>query len=435
MTDTSLAPPAGRVWRAARTPLLLGLLVVLAGVVLAATADRTTRGRLDPAAADDSGSRAVAQLLRAQGVRVDVVRTASAIRGAGPGSTVLVPFPWRLGSAQLAAVRQSDADVVLVAPGPEALAALAPDVEIIALDEPVDVLEPSCDLPAARSAGRAELGGELYRAEGAAVICYPTETGAALVQVISGADSGPSGAPGAGADSAEPPPDPGTGSPGAPSDADPAPAGVPPGADPRPAGAAPDVRTVTVLGAPDVLTNGVLADEGNAALVLGLLGANPRLLWFLPGPEGPPVGQERSLSELVPPGWLWGVAQLGVAVVLVALWRARRLGPVVVEPLPVVVRSAETVEGLAQLYRRAGAREHAAETLRVATRARLAPLLGLGRVDQDGAAALVAAVATRTGRTAAEVDTLLYGPAPLDDRLLVELADGLDACEEKVRRS
>lgn len=392
MTGTSLAPPAGRVWRAARTPLLLGLLVVLAGVVLAATADRATRGRLDPVAVDDSGSRAVAQLLREQGVSVDVVRTASAVRGAGPGSTVLVPFPWRLGSAQLAAVRQSGADVVVVAPGPEALAALAPDVEIIALDEPVDALEPGCDLPAARSAGRAELGGELYRARGAATTCYSTDTGAALIQVASGAD-------------------------------------------PRPAEAAPAARTVTVLGAPDVLTNGALAEEGNAALALGLLGANPRLLWFLPGAEGPPVGQERSLGELVAPGWLWGVAQLGVAAILVALWRARRLGPVVTEPLPVVVRSAETVEGLARLYRRAGAREHAAETLRVATRARLAPLLGLGRVDRDGAAALVAAVAARTGRPAAEVDTLLYGPAPLDDRLLVELANGLDACEEEVRRS
>ncbi|MGH3565130.1 MAG: DUF4350 domain-containing protein [Pseudonocardia sp.] len=403
MTDTSLDPRARQVWRAARTPLLLGLFVVLAGVLLAASADRTTRGRLDPAAVDDSGSRAVVQLLREQGVAVDVVRTAAGIRRTGPGSTVLVPFPWRLGPAQLAAVQQSDADVVVVAPGPEALAALAPDVEIIALDEPVDVLDPSCDLPAARSAGRVELGGELYRAEGAALTCYPTDAGAALVQVRAGVDTDPAGAPSS--------------------------------ADPRPAGPPPDARTVTVLGAPDVLTNGALAEEGNAALALGLLGANPRLLWFLPGPEGPPVGQERSLGELVAPGWWWGVAQLGVAAVLVALWRARRLGPVVAEPLPVVVRSAETVEGLARLYRRAGAREHAADALRAATRARLAPLLGLGRGDQDCAAALVAAVAARTGRPTTEVDTLLYGPAPLDDRLLVELADGLDACEGEVRRS
>jgi len=388
--------------------LFLGLLVVLAGVVLAAAADRTTRGRLDPAAADDSGSRAVAQLLRAQGVAVDVVRTVAGIRGAGTGSTVLVAFPWRLGRGQLEAVRQSGADIVAVAPGPEALAALASDVEIIALDEPVGVLEPSCDLPAARSAGRAELGGELYRARGAATTCYSTDAGAALIQVASGTDPGPAGPPSA--------------------------------PDPRPTGAPPAARTITVLGAPDVLTNGALAEEGNAALALGLLGTNPRLLWFLPGPEGPPVGQERSLGELVPPGWLWGMAQLGVAAVLVALWRARRLGPVVTEPLPVVVRSAETVEGLARLYRRAGAREHAAEALRGATRARLAPLLGLGRVDRDGAAALVAAVAARTGHPTAEVDTLLYGPAlygpaPLDDRLLVELADDLHACEEEMRRS
>ena len=60
--------------------------------------------------------------------------------------------------------------------------------------------------------------------------------------------------------------------------------------------------------------------------------------------EPAPGGQQATFGELVP-DWVAPVVwQLGVAVVLAAWWRARRLGPVVAEPLPVVVRAAETTE-------------------------------------------------------------------------------------------
>ena len=53
--------------------------------------------------------------------------------------------------------------------------------------------------------------------------------------------------------------------------------------------------------------------------------------------------------------------------VLLALWQARRLGPVVAERLPVVVRAAETVEGRGRLYRARRARDRAAAALRAAS--------------------------------------------------------------------
>ena len=87
-----------------------------------------------------------------------------------------------------------------------------------------------------------------------------------------------------------------------------------------------------------------------------------------------------SIWALFPP-WaqraFWWLLVVGV---LLALWRGRRLGPVVTEPLPVVVRSAEVVEGHGRLYRRAGARERAAELLRAGHRDPAgAPRLGLDR--------------------------------------------------------
>jgi hypothetical protein len=123
---------------------------------------------------------------------------------------------------------------------------------------------------------------------------------------------------------------------------------------------------------------------------------------------------------------------LGLAVVVLALVRGRRLGRVVPEALPVVVRSAEAVEGTARLYRRAQARETAAEALRSAVRERLRRSLSVPADHRPEA--LVDAVAGRTPREAGEVGALLYGLAPSDDAALVALADALDTLDLEVRR-
>ncbi|MFD9129984.1 DUF4350 domain-containing protein, partial [Kitasatospora sp. NPDC059571] len=126
---------------------------------------------------------------------------------------------------------------------------------------------------------------------------------------------------------------------------------------------------------------------------------------------------------------------LPVAAAPAALWRARGLGRVVAEDLPVVVRAAETTEGRARLYRRANARGHAAEALRRAVRHRLAPVLGVPpAADGPDPATLCAAAAARTGRPSAEVQALLYGGPPTDDAALLRLTDHLDALERQVRQ-
>src|SRR6185312_17016752 len=43
-----------------------------------------------------------------------------------------------------------------------------------------------------------------------------------------------------------------------------------------------DVRQLTVLGATQVLSNETVAQQGNAALALNLLGSAPTLVWYLP---------------------------------------------------------------------------------------------------------------------------------------------------------
>lgn len=131
-----------------------------------------------------------------------------------------------------------------------------------------------------------------------------------------------------------------------------------------------------VLGAPDILYNDTLDEQGNASLALQLLGSRPHLVWYLPSlsdPSATDPDEEKDFLDLLPSGWLWGTLQLFFAAALAALWRARRLGALVPEKLPVAIRASETVEGRARLYRKANARDRAATALRSTTRTRLAP--------------------------------------------------------------
>jgi len=134
------------------------------------------------------------------------------------------------------------------------------------------------------------------------------------------------------------------------------------------------------------------------------------------------------------PPWLGPLlAQLAVLTGVLAWWRARRLGRLVTEPLPVTVRASETTLGRGRLYRRARSRGHAAAALRAGAASRMALRVGLPR--SAGATAVIDGVAGATHRTTADVAALIYGPPPSDDANLLRLAGQLDKLESEVRRS
>jgi Domain of unknown function (DUF4350) len=381
VTTTSLTPTAHHLWHRSRGLLAALLIIVVFGVAYAALRSGEHHGRLDPRSPDHYGSRAVAELLRQQGVSVRVVTTAArAIDATGPGTTLLVAEPDLLTPRQLTALRQATATsggrTVLLAPGETAVRTLAPTTSAIG-PATVHARAPHCDLPEARRAGPADLGGIVYETTVAgADTCYPAGGHPSLLRLPATTGHG----------------------------------------------------DTVVVGAPDAFYNHRLAKQGNASLALQLLGHHPRLVWYLPSLSDNSVGavRERGFFDLIPGGWRWGAIQLAIAVAIAALWRARRLGPVVAEDLPVVVRAAEATEGRARLYRRANARARAAESLRQATRARLAPLVGVPPSLAHDAETLVPAVAAHSGTPGPEVRSLLFGPAPADDEALIRLADQLD---------
>ncbi|WP_131761936.1 DUF4350 domain-containing protein, partial [Actinomadura fibrosa] len=351
---------AGRRWRSARGIVAALLAMAVIAVVLAALRPSASTERLDPTSAKRDGTRALAEILRQRGTPVTVARRAGQAADLSvPGSVLVVTRTERLTPADLDRLRGTQGDILLVQPERETLEALAPGV-LKSGPSFARSADPGCALPAATLAGRVAFGSsELYEASGGATGCYRVDNLARLVQV-------------------------------------------------RAAG-----RTVTVVGSGGFMTNEHLAEEGNAALAMNLAGARAAVVWL--SPDMPPPGADtgdRSLPDMVPLGvWLFFL-ELLVTVVLVALWRGRRLGPVVAERLPAVVRSAETVEGRARLYRASRARDQAADALRAGARERIVPLLGLPRTSaQDPASAqeIVTAVAARIGQPEAIVGGALYG--------------------------
>ncbi|MFJ2189459.1 DUF4350 domain-containing protein [Kitasatospora sp. NPDC087861] len=384
---TSLALTGRGLWRRARWYLVVLAVLLIGATAVAAIGQDRRYPPLDPRSYDRDGAHAVLALLEHQGLKTDLTTDPT---GHPTGAdTLVLPEPDLLSPAELRAVAAArHSRLVLIAPGPAALSALAPGIRSSEEDggppyASVRSTAAQCSLTEAVRAGTAGIGGMLYtngsRGEG----CYPRGHGYPLVST-----------PAVGGD-------------------------------------------VIVLGTGAFLHNEELAKDGNAALALGLLGSQPHLTWHLPDYTAPLAQgtRDKTFGDYVPDGWRWAGYQLAIAAVLTALWRGRRLGPVISENLPVVVRAAETTEGRARLYRRAKARGRAAEALRRATAHRLAPALGVplqaGEPDPD---TLCAAVADRLPeQPAGDVRALLFGPPPTDDAALLRLADDLDALERQVR--
>jgi hypothetical protein len=181
------------------------------------------------------------------------------------------------------------------------------------------------------------------------------------------------------------------------------------------------------------MMNSGLLKQGNASLAMNLAGTRPRLIWYAPQHAEGEKTSGSNIFDLIPDNVNWIVWQLGIVVLLAALWRGRRLGPLVAEKLPVVVRASETVEGRGRLYRSHRARDRAADALRTAALQRILPRLGLA--VNAAAPAVIAAVSQRCNKSPEALHHFLFGPEPSSDEDLVNLSRELDDIERQVTHS
>ncbi|QHF23792.1 DUF4350 domain-containing protein [Rathayibacter sp. VKM Ac-2804] len=379
--DTVSSPTLGALLRRGRVWALLALIVAVGTVLLTvATGSPVPADDLDVDSAAPDGGRALAQVLRGEGI--DVVRADGldeALRALGPGSTLLIDDPGSaLDEEQYARLADEADTVVLVEPTGAALEALLPGVAFAGAPQDDGVLAASCALPAAERAGGIPAGGSTFRVlEGGAVGCFPSGDDAfALV-----ADS-----PAAGPD-------------------------------------------VVAVGDADLLRNGAIAEEGRAALALGLLGAEDRLVWYRAG------AADAATATVDPadlaPGWVTPALLLLVGVfVASAVWRGRRFGPLAVEPLPVVVHASETARG-APASTPGATRVRALDALRIGTLHRAAAVLGLA--PSSGVDEVVAGAAALLERDPRALRRLLVDDEPADDAALVAASDELLRFERALR--
>ena len=376
--STATAQQPGRLARHRSTLVIsLGLLAAVALAIFLGVGSETSTP-MDPDNPGPDGTRALARVLGQEGVEVEVARSADDLEGLAVGSdtVVVVVRPEQLGEStaeRLLEHAAPAAELVVVGVGPGSTSAL----DAGALPNTVGVgegREADCTDPLFDGL-TIEVDTSSAYPEGG---CFDGDEGALV-------------------------------------------------AEPR--------EGFVLFGADDALTNAQILRADNAAVALRLLGQQDRLVWYVPTIDDLAADEGVSLQSLLPrwirPG-LWVVA---LAMVALIVWRARRLGALATEPLPVVVRAVETTRSLGRLYRRSGDRAHAAEALRRAARARCAERLRVGAgVPLD---ALIREVARSTGRPHEAVRALLDHDHDdqMTDRDLITLANELAELDREVRRT
>jgi len=372
-----------RFWVIAAT----GAVLVTFAVILLVGGPAAGR-RLAADSAAPSGGMALATVLREQGVTVVTADTLAEARTATRTADAATLFFFDDGNfldrAALTAMGSLATRTVVAAPNFAALQALAPEVGFGGLSA-ADSLAAQCSVPAATRAGSLSPGGgTLSIPEGAAA------SGATLTGCFPSNDTTFSTIERSTAD-----------------------------------------RSLTFVPDATVFSNEAIADFGNAALALNLLGAADTVVWYLPTLADVPRTGPPSIAELAPGALTPALILLGLVAVAAALWRGRRFGPLVAENLPVTVKASETMEGRARLYARGNTRLRALDALRIGTVQRLAGQVGLGRrarLDD-----VVHRVAALTGLAVTEVRDALVQEQPIGDADLLRLANRLQEIERMTR--
>lgn len=379
ITPPTTAEPTRRLRSIIGWVVVAALVVGVAwvGLQIAATAPSERRS-LDPEGRGDAGALALAEILRDQGVEVDVYRSHVEARDALDESTTLVMTnPYTLSDEGLAELMGPADRVVFLSVG----AHLLDDLDLGAYSS-----APLAEVDAQCTAGEfAEVGtiepDRLMTPDSGVEWCFGDEEGAAVLIDDS------------------------------------------------------DGRRTSIVDGSRLFSNAYLAENGNAALALALLGQTDRVVWYVPslGDSDIEATSPDTLGTLTPPWVTPAIILLMLSGAAAALWRGRRFGPLVAETLPVTVRASETMHGRARLTAKAADAPHAALAIRDGAQRRLARRLGLtARATSDEVAD---AASDRLRIPRGTLQALLAGPLPTDDAALVELARRLADLEEAVEKT
>jgi hypothetical protein len=377
---------SGRSGRGRAARWLIVLVLIAAAVAFTVANQRPgSRAAYHPANPGPLGAQALARVLADHGVEVTIAEGEKALRAAAPDdkTTVVVSSTTALREPTersfLEIVRPAER-VVLIAPDRANLRRMLPQIDL-RVSPSTTATSAECDLPDVHRGEQLSRIQTRYLGPAAGSTCFTTSNGYAgyLKASVGG------------------------------------------------------LREVVLVGTTDLIVNSRITEAANAAIALRILGHSARLIWYVPDVLDAPVTTAAQGDDPILPPWLGAMVLMAtVAVLALMWWRGRRLGRLVQEPLPVLVRAVETTEHRARLYRKAADNERASAVLRDATRRRVTAYLGLPPGTPP--ALLIEPVAHATGRTPDEVGWLLGGAPAATETEMLGLAAALAALEKEIRR-
>jgi hypothetical protein len=363
-------------WRGASIWIVLVALVVGLGQLLGHSP--SAGAPLDPTSTSPDGAKALALLLAQVGPGVDQVTGAPSV---GSGGVALVLDDRLDGPGNRQLIEWVRSGGTLVAADPGLVFNFAAPAEEPANGGPVTpsgTLGADCSLPALHGVDAIDpAGGVALRAPLGATGCFPDPDGGTFLVV-------------------------------------------------QPFGSG----SLVLLGGPGLWTNGHLGHQDNSVLAVNLLAptANgPPVQWIV-GPRA--GGGNESLLQLLPSRVKEGLIELLVALVLLALWRARRLGRPVIETPAVELPGSELVVAVGHLLEQGGRFDDAAGILRATVRRAIRDQLGVAPTASAEVTATV--VAARTGLGRDMILATVAGPPPTDEAGLVTLAANADTIRQEL---
>ena len=378
MTGTAVRQ-TGRL-RSALGWLLIAALVVAFALVIGAISVSApdARGSLDPESAKESGAAALAELLRDEGVEITIARTrAEAVAAIDDDTTLAMSDPFTLSDEAVEELIGPADHVVFLSSASRLLRLL--DLGENASASSDEQLNESCSLPELANVGAVQPD-RFFVPSAGVTGCYQDDVSGGAALLVDDREGR---------------------------------------------------RTVLIEGS-TLFRNAHLAEGGNAALGLALLGQNDHLVWYVPSYADTDIEgtSTDTLATLTPPWVSPAILLLLLAGIVAGIARGQRFGPLVAETLPVTVRASETMLGRARLTAKAADAAHAAEALRDGSLRRLAKRLSLAARSTPTDIADAAADRLRIPR--GSLHQLLAGPLPATDSELIDTARQLAELEAAV---
>lgn len=380
-----------RQWRFWLITVGILLIVTIFSLISALSSTSGSVAQLSPLNPAPGGAMAAAEVLKQRGVQLSTSdslgSTLAKVSAQGAQSSTIVLYDVQrfLSAKQLRSLVHSGARIVVISPGPLTLSALSTEITSAgsyqaSSQDQGNEISAHCANPDAIAAGK--INGDQSTLFSGPTVCFPIKNSAnpKVGQLAQSTDG-----------------------------------------------------QLTVIGNSSIFSNERLAQSGNAALVFRLLGHSKQLVWYLPSAKDLPVSAQRPDLASLQPAWLVPVSiWLLLVAVLAMFWKGRRHGPLVEEPLPVVVKASETATGRARLYQDAHALDRASASLRAAALQRLAKKLRLGPAASREAIVLATVEHTRLAET--EVRRILLLTEPSNNSQFLAWSQDLEYLEQDLER-